>query len=795
VKTAFIQMLLGMIIFNFVPLASSENQESISNNEKWKEKIKQWSELPKGPKIAPAGLVWIYGWSGGRFGNQLTQGAGVHSKSGWVLADQSVIDGLPLVTVSSIRKYKQGQIDFLVTSIYSSSSKNFVWLEVPGLQGHPTASIHSTPFGAGDYLFGYLEDFRDSVRVYKTSSDSSFPKIERATSVPFAYSLAASDHGPDSIGAYPLFDDNGLWAGFLTKEEPARGLNRRLFEAPNEESYLSSALLLDKAPNQPARMMPGFPFSSFSKVLSGWNVSMEARKKIAAYCARNPTDPWGWFALGFAQTYSGRSVDGLAALHRAAEILPDSSLIAWMLADVLANSLDFEQAELFYERALKIDPSICRWSNKAKQIGKVYHVLGLHDKESSIQFGSPKTPQEISPDEALTYGEWLISHNRHAEAKNFLQNAWERSQSTKSSSWIAHLALEHLLESLGKLDQATDSFQLFQDYGSQLDALERIAFVEFWTRHGMAESKIELFKEWLKNPPEKGDWLYSLSPSVIEKFLETNRSQIRTAFETSASMIHFLYYKLGSCKDVLLEAKREEKISDDPEQVAIRVRCLHKMGRMEEAVQILLKASDREDDSIEHWAGDLWFELDDYKRAKDAYLRVIADGDNYWKRWEGLGRTYEVLGEKKNAINAYSKALKQNRNSLESLFSNSGGSSDPFPISLMNKLVEFGKKHEVLKFCQYSLQLGFGLQSMDKAAQNQLFELFNKTGVPAFADSILQNSLSANPGDSNSWFLLGKNYLKKGDSLKAEICLRRLNDLNSELAAALATEIKSRSQN
>jgi hypothetical protein len=231
--------LIGLLVLtsSLVNLTSSlAFQESKAADEEWKAQLKIWSELPKVPQVAAAGLVWVNGWPAERHSRTLTQGAGVHVLPGWVLVDQSVIDGLPLITVSFAKSDDPEQIDFLVTASYPSTSPDFVWLEVPGIQNYPRALLHETPFAAGDYIFGFLEDNNEQAKVYKASGGDG-TKIERATKLPFAYSMGWTSGGPDVIGAFPLFDNNGLWSGFLTKEEPPRGLNRRIIETPSEVKW------------------------------------------------------------------------------------------------------------------------------------------------------------------------------------------------------------------------------------------------------------------------------------------------------------------------------------------------------------------------------------------------------------------------------------------------------------------------------------------------------------------------------------------------------------------------------
>jgi tetratricopeptide (TPR) repeat protein len=440
--------------------------------------------------------------------------------------------------------------------------------------------------------------------------------------------------------------------------------------------------------------MPGFPFRSFSKLLSGWNTSLEYRDRIGAYCAQNPDDPWGWLTLGIAQIYAGRPSDGLAALYRAEKQLQQSALASWVIGDALADSLAFEQALPFYERAIKLDPSLTRWSDKSERIQNIYSILGNPKKESNIRFGNPASPEELSPASVMHYGEWLMSQKRYLEAEAFLQSAWQRSQKGSSDSWISDMVLSKLLETMYKNGHIKAITELFKgDFRKVSEANQRYALTEFWSLHGLAESQMPVYQQWLSSPITGNDWLYNLPSSTLDRLLLDHRDLIRSKFAKPSDMIHFSFYKMNSCEDVLLEMQRDKEIIDDPAMVSIQVKCLHKLNRTQEAAKLISTVSAQKDNPyFKHRAGDLWLEIGEAKRARDAYMAEIADGSNYWRRWQGLGQAYQALGEEDKASDAFSRALHENKKGLEDIFGHHGGSGEAFPVELTRFIHEAHRK-------------------------------------------------------------------------------------------------------
>jgi tetratricopeptide (TPR) repeat protein len=249
---------------------------------------------------------------------------------------------------------------------------------------------------------------------------------------------------------------------------------------------------------------------------------------------------------------------------------------------------------------------------------------------------------------------------------------------------------------------------------------------------------------------------------------------------------------MNSCENVLLETQRVKGIIDDPETVSIQVKCLHKLKRTREAVKLISTVSAQEDNpNFKHWAGDLWLEIGEPKQARDAYMADIADGSNYWNRWQGLGQAFQALGEEEKASDAFSKALQENKKELEGIFGHYGGSGAAYPVELMHKLIELDKKGEVLEYCRYSVQLGFGIDFLDEeeTTPEKFIDFLCSIKAGDIAVSVLRNTLAVNPADTNAWLLLGKLYIKLGDSTDAAICLHRLKNLRSEASGDLEKEL------
>jgi tetratricopeptide (TPR) repeat protein len=152
------------------------------------------------------------------------------------------------------------------------------------------------------------------------------------------------------------------------------------------------------------------------------------------------------------------------------------------------------------------------------------------------------------------------------------------------------------------------------------------------------------------------------------------------------------------------------------------------------------------------------------------------------------------LGEEDKASDAFSRALHENKKGLEDIFGHHGGSGEAFPVELMEDLLASDKKDEVLEFCRYSIQLGFGIGSLDKdeSTPEKLIDLLSFIDAGDIAVSVLRNTLSANPTDGNAWLLLGKLYLELGDSSDALLCLHRLKNLKSEAVGDLEKELAKR---
>jgi tetratricopeptide (TPR) repeat protein len=790
VKQALSAVLISVCWLLSWQLSGYAEQKQPSGDDNIKVMVKEWASLPKGPEKKP-GFVYVLGSPTHTRGSAHTEGAGVHVIPGWVLIDKKVIDGLPLATVV-LKEWGGEDAVFLVVNSFPSSSPYFLWLEVPGLKKHPTAQVHRTPFNAGDYLFGYQGLHSEKAKVYRAAkgTDGEVNQIERATRFTLAYALAYSSGGPSFTGAYPLFDSEGLWSGFLSKKEPPSGLSRRMFETPNEEAWIHTLDLLGtNAPSHPARSMPGFPFRAFSAVLSGRSTA-EYRDAISVFCARNPEDAWGWFAFGMAQVDSGRPGDGLAAYYRAVQLLPESPLMLWVLAGTLADSLAFEEAERYYERALKLDPSLNNWSDNAQRLGNVYHVLGQHDKEANLQFKLPRSPQETAPRWAFDYGKWLIEHNRYSEAEAYFSRAWNGAQEKDNpDAWIASMDLKELLDILHKLKRDDEIPKLFKaGFLEVADKSKRSALAEFWTRNGLAESKMDVYRQWLRTSSEPPNWLYELPPIVTNQLLTTDREVIKKGFKDANAIVEWLSYNLEHCEDAIAETKKAGIPQNGPD-IDLQVKCLLKLDRREQAVELIEKAADPKDNSFIQWAGDLWREVGELKRARDAYLAAIENGGGQWNRWEGLAKTYEALGEKKKAKEAYQKALQLYKGEIRYFY----GMSES--MHLTKKLVEFGREEEILEFYRYGIQLGMRIGFSDEpgeATREQIIDLLCSIKGCDIAVSALKNGIAEYPGHAQSWLLLGKLYHRLGDVDEAAICLRRLQSLGSDYVSDLKEVIDKR---
>jgi tetratricopeptide (TPR) repeat protein len=745
---------------------------------------------------SPQGLVFVRGG--------FTEGIGVHVIPGWVLVDKTVITGHTQVSVASINYFDTyvDNLRYLAINSQASSVPQLVWLEVPGLRESPVAMPHSNRFIPGDRLSAYDGRLRRDLTIYQISAakDGHETGIERAKGFPITIHLLRMD-GPSLADAHPIFDSTGSWAGFLIKELPQPELcaqerkNPSLFsslcrEGIPEKPWFTNADLMNMAPTRIPYTMNGFPFRSFSLLLSGKEIPLEHRDNIGRYCVQNPDDPWGWYALGLAQIEAGASSDGIASLYRAEKLLPESSLITWQLAETLNRSLAFEQALPFYERALKSDPSIDR-----RHLGDIYHVLGDHDKESSLLYGENPQIGKKPPHTYMDYSDWLINHNRHSEVESWLFNDEHKSRTLAPYDLISPHALTKLLEIYAKLGRTRSIAGLFNnDFDHVTGSAYRNTLVWFWTQQGQIETKMDVFRKWLDWDSKDNGFLYALPKSILEKLYSTDRKLIRAAIPESAEMMEWLYYKLDRCEPDLLEERNKIGFEDSSSDPLLQVQCLQKLGRTKDAIRFIEKLSKQKDNTnYKRWAGRLWWEVGRLEQARDAYLARLADGEDSWRTYRVPGELYQELKQKEQAVEAYRQELRGRRKELTHASSTHAFSFVTYAndLEFMKKIVQLDMEEDVVEFARALFLQGHHLDiiGVHTTDSTQIIDFLFSLHAGDLAAYALRNTLAETPGDADTWHLLGKTYLRLGDKAEAAVCLRRLKALQSELAAELENEI------
>jgi len=796
------------------------------------QRMKRWAEeekaQPKAPEVVP-GLVWVSGWLGSRHDWPRTQGAGVHIHPGWVLVDREVILGLPIVTViqpKSLSKEEDRPRRMLVTRVVPCGKESYVWLEVPALASTATVrSSKSTPV-ADMFLFGFLEDNGRSRNYRMAVSSPAGSHLVKALSNPFHYAvMGETGNSPDRVGAYPLFDSSARWAGFLTRKEPPRGGERRIFNESGEVGWDRSAIFKALPAPGAASQLPDFPWESLDALLGGWTEAQPHLAKLDGFASAHPDNPWGWFVAGMVRNLGLQPENGLTHLRKAAVLAPNSSIVAWVYADALRDALAFEEAAAAYRKAIQLDPTPAQWTYRSKRIGDVFHLLGDHEAEFKVRFGGGLAGDGIDSHRATVYGTWLREHGRGEEAVIFLKSAFAGLCKKAKTSWDRRETSEVRSLLMGMLHQAGRH----QEEQSYLPASkqqnhtseDRNTLSESWSAHGEADSHLELFKHWMKTPcPKSSDdawasageyWLHSLPKPMLERLLAEDRALLQAFLgrnfdgDGSLQLAHFLGDTLGRTEEALQLYQRLETWPG--QHWEHRVRLLKAAKRDAEIPGLLCQAEEeagKRKDGARSPDGSAWMEAGIPDRAKSRLMQETQGRERSWGSWESLGRAHLALGETQEAMTCFLKALKINRDGLVWSWSHHGTSSQAFPLGLLRDTIRAGGAKEVQDFCTYSASLGLcpNLHTYSGEAPSKVLEeirdltgLLNKLKKPDLAERIYLIILQEAPDFADIWLMLGNHRLNYGNDSGAKMCLRRLKALSSPLGAELESSFTRKGSN
>lgn len=143
----------------------------------------------------------------------------------------------------------------------------------------------------------------------------------------------------------------------------------------------------------------------------------ELESRARSLLGRYPDSGLGWKILGAALQIQGK--DSLAALHKAAELLPGDAVTHYNLGNILHERGRLNEAEVSYRRALRIVPD---GADVHTNLGKTLQDMGrIGEAEASY-----RRALQIKPDHAEAHnnlGETLMESGRLDEAEASLRRA------------------------------------------------------------------------------------------------------------------------------------------------------------------------------------------------------------------------------------------------------------------------------------------------------------------------------------------------------------------------------------
>jgi len=143
----------------------------------------------------------------------------------------------------------------------------------------------------------------------------------------------------------------------------------------------------------------------------------ELESQARSLAGRHPDSGFAWKVLGAALQIQGK--DSLAALQKAAELLPGDAVAHYNLGNILHERGRLNEAEASYRRALKIEPD---GADTHTNLGKTLQDMGrIGEAEASY-----RRALQIKPDHAEAHnnlGETLMESGRLDEAEASLRRA------------------------------------------------------------------------------------------------------------------------------------------------------------------------------------------------------------------------------------------------------------------------------------------------------------------------------------------------------------------------------------
>jgi len=142
----------------------------------------------------------------------------------------------------------------------------------------------------------------------------------------------------------------------------------------------------------------------------------EARTQAAAMTAQFPEHGLGWKILGAMQWVAGNSEDALAAMRTAARLMPTDAETHSNLGMILAKLSHFEEAALYLDKAIEIDPTFA--AARYRQ-GMSYELQGRYaEAEASLRVGIALRSGSLTADDVQGYSNllYVLSYNPQIDA-------------------------------------------------------------------------------------------------------------------------------------------------------------------------------------------------------------------------------------------------------------------------------------------------------------------------------------------------------------------------------------------
>ena len=427
-----------------------------------------------------------------------------------------------------------------------------------------------------------------------------------------------------------------------------------------------------------------------------------------------------FYARGVELARSGKFDAALKELERAAELAPNNAKIHNMLGVVLTQLGRLNEAHKAYSRALALAPDFLparknRAVNSFRR-GDLKFALGEFEALARLE------PKDLVPH--LFLGLLAIEEGGFPKAQKHLLEA--RQLSPGNTRVILALIKVHF--ALGERQRALELAGNMKNRSQLLDA-ERFDLGVILAQFAANAEAAEIFRElWSKN---QGSYDIGFNLALTQY----RGNQLESAQRTVEA--------LGS------------SVKPSGELLNLRGWIYNKMRKLDEAQESIQMAISLEPDDADHYL-DLSIVFINQGNI-EAAIRVISEGlrrdVEKGRLLVQMGLLYEKKGGNNEAENWYRTAL----------LSNPGNRSAY--LALANLMLATGRREEALNLLVEATQFLPRDPLLHYMYGGQLLEADQETGLQQLekAASILKKALELNPFYSNTHYMLGKLYLRKGD--------------------------------